>query len=227
MKNRPTFFFYPKLYLEDLLNTPKIPPSTQVFCGRKGCFFKHFCGFFPERCFLFPKCFSFPETFSKCCSVPAFRLGTFPKSRGIYLSQPVAAVATKTCHITHLKATAFKAWNPHIAIQTLTSRFQSIISGMWKKCPEYSALGLCFHVFEAQQFASPLVAGGTDTSIGGRALLAFCAEATVSILLDLHPNQRGWWWIELPNPQRNPQAKQNQTKLKSRLSRGFFVEGWP
>ena len=62
MKNSHRFFFYPKLYLADLLNTPKIPLSTQVFCGRKDVFFLYFCGLFPERCFLFPECFSFPET---------------------------------------------------------------------------------------------------------------------------------------------------------------------
>lgn len=180
-------------------------------------------GFLPERCFLFPKCFSFPETnvFRFQCAVLflLFRLGTFPKSRGIYLSQPVAAVATKTCHTTHLEATAFKVRNPHIAIQTLTSRFQSIISGMRKNAQSIVLWVYAFPFLRLSNSLPPwLLAGLHDSLIGGGALLAFCAEATISILLDL-PERLVMNRATQSQP--NPQAKQIKKKLKS-LSRGFY-----
>lgn len=165
------FSFIPSCTWQTFWTHQRFPWAPRFSVAGKMFFFCIFVGYFQKGAFcsrsvfhsLKPMFFVFKVVFCSC-----FLARNLPeKPRYVYLSQPVAAVATKTCYTTHLKATAFKAWNPHIAIQTLTSRFQSIISGMRKKCPEYSVLGLCFHVFEAQQFASPLVAGGTDSLIGG------------------------------------------------------------
>ena len=148
MKNSHRFFFYPKLYLADLLNTPKIPPSTQVFCGRKGCVFFVFLWVFSRKVFSVPKgvFHSLKPKLFVFKVVSARNLPEKPRD----LSFPTGCCSCNE-NIPHHTPTSNSLQSMEPSYCNSNPDIQIPEHHFWhaEKCPEYSVLGLCFHVLSS------------------------------------------------------------------------------
>lgn len=206
----------------------KDSPEHPGFLWPERCFFWYFLWVISRKVCSVPEVFFIPWnqcfSFSKWFSVPAIWLGTFPKSRCMYPSQPVAAVAKKTCHTTHLKATAFKVQNPHIAIQTLTSRCQSIISGRRKNVQSIVLWVYAFTFLRLSNSLPPwLLAGLILQSAGGTSRILCRSDG----LHSAWPTREAADESSYPTPtQPQSQTKSNQTQ-KPPIQRFLLLKGGP